>query len=465
MSRAVAALLGLVLTGCASVSAERSIDEVRKLAGPDAAALKAVTDASGETERAQAVEALLAKPLGMDEAIRLAMLNNRSAQAGLAELGVAEAELAQAGRIENPTLSFAKLRSEGEVEYERAFKLDLLGVLFIPWRMRIETQRLEQEKLRVAADIARLALETRKAWVNAVAAAQSARYRADVNEAAEAGATLARRMADVGNFSRLDQAREQAYYAETTAELARARQEAVEARERLIRLLGLGGSEVTKLTLPERLPDLPATPRAFEQTAQVAAQQRLDLQRARHEVEGLARSLGLGRATRWVNALETSYLHNSSNEGHRARGYELEFQLPLFDWGDARLARNEASYRAAFNRAAEIGLNAESELRARYLGYRTAYDLARHYRDEIVPLRRTIADESLLRYNGMLIGVFELLAEARQQVVAVDAYLDALRAFWVADADLALAASAGGGETGSGPRRAAGNQAGAPAGH
>jgi outer membrane protein TolC len=110
------------------------------------------------------------------------------------------------------------------------------------------------------------------------------------------------------------------------------------------------------------------------------------------------------------------------------------------------VARAEALYLQAVSRVAQTAVDAESELREAYGAYRTAFDTARHYRDELVPLRKRIADETLLRYNGMLIGVFELLADAREQVVAVNAALDATRTYWIAETDLRAAlAGAGGG--------------------
>jgi outer membrane protein TolC len=113
--------------------------------------------------------------------------------------------------------------------------------------------------------------------------------------------------------------------------------------------------------------------------------------------------------------------------------------LPIFDWGSARYARAEYTYMQAVNRAADTAVRARSEVREAYNAYRTAYDLAKHYRDEIVPLRKRISDENVLRYNGMLISVFELLADARSQIASVNAYLEALRDFWMAEANLALA--------------------------
>lgn len=157
------------------------------------------------------------------------------------------------------------------------------------------------------------------------------------------------------------------------------------------------------------------------------------------EAENIAASLGLTRATGFISVLELGYQRNSETGQPRQTGYELEMRLPLFDWGSARYARAEYAYMQAVNRAADTVVKARSEVREAYNAYRTAYDLAKHYRDEIVPLRKRIADENVLRYNGMLISVFELLADARSQIASVNAYIEALRDFWVAEANLELA--------------------------
>ena len=133
-------------------------------------------------------------------------------------------------------------------------------------------------------------------------------------------------------------------------------------------------------------------------------------------------------------------MRNSSNEAPTQRGWEIGFELPLFDWGGARVAQAEARLHAgACTAPRETAIDARSEVREAYGAYRTAYDIARHYRDEIVPLRKRIADENVLRYNGMLIGVFELLADARAQIASVNAAIEAQRDFWLAEADLDMA--------------------------
>jgi len=245
-------------------------------------------------------------------------------------------------------------------------------------------------------------------------------------------------MEQVGNFNKLQRAREQVFAAEAAMNLARAEQVRRATRERLTRLLGAWGTQ-TLFTLPSRLPDLPPAAMELPDIERVALAQRLDVQGARLAAENTARNLGLSKTTRFINVLELGLKRYVYDEAPTERGWEIAFELPLFDWGGARVARAEAVYMQAVHQAAEVAINARSEVREAYTGYRTAYDIARFQRDEVVPLHQRIAEENMLRYNGMLIGVFELLADARTQIASVNAAIEALRDFWIAQADLDMA--------------------------
>ncbi|NHZ99459.1 TolC family protein [Massilia sp. CCM 8734] len=448
--------------GCASFSPDGGYADVRQLAQQRTGdAIPASAPGAGNVE--QQVAALLAKPLSAEDAVTIALLNNRGLQAGYAELGIAEADLVQAGRIANPVFSFGRMKSHEGIEIERKLMLPVIGLLTMPVTTRLERRRYEQAQLRAAGEVLRTADATRRAWYGAVAAQQSAEYMEQVKNAAEASAELARRMAVAGNWSKLQHAREQAFYADSVAGLARARQARALEREKLTRLLGV--SNPAAFTLPARLPDLPAAPRDVQGAEAQAMGNRLDMLMAQKELAGLASSLGLTRATRFVNLLDLSYLRNTSDTGERATGYEIELQIPLFDWGGAKVAKAEAMYMQAVHRAARLAVDARSQVRESYSGYRTAYDLARHYRDEVVPLKKRIADEQLLRYNGMLISVFELLADAREQVVAVNAAIEAQRDYWIADAALQAALTGSGDATAATPRAGSAAPSAAPAQH
>ena len=463
---AATAAVVLFLGGCATLSQDGGFGEVQTAARErgvrqDVRWVKTGRDAE---EVQAATKKLLASPLTADAAVQVALLNNRGLQATYSELGIAESDVVQAGRLRNPGFSFTRLHRGDEVEIERTFMFDLLGLITMPIRTDLEKHRFELTRGRVTAEIMRVAADARRAWFRAVAAQESAKYAAQVNEAAEASAELARRMAAAGNFSKLDQAREQLFHAEATAQLARARQAALAERERLTQLMGLWGDDI-RFALPDRLPDLPKAATGIDDVEARALRQRLDVQGAMKEAEGIAASLGLTKATGFVNVIEVGYQRNSESGQPRQTGYEIELRLPIFDWGGARVARAEHTYLQAVNRAADVAIRARSEVREAYGAYRTAFDLARHYRDEIVPLRKRISEENLLRYNGMLISVFELLADARQQVAAVNAYIETLRDHWIAEANLQMAMTGGspGSMTLSGMQSAAGN--GGAAGH
>jgi len=436
------ALAALLLTGCAAFSPDGGLDTVSAITGERVGAPVRLQQSDADTDATQAAVAqMLAVPLSAESAVRIALMNNRGLQASLAELGVAEADRVQAGRLRNPGFSFSRL-SGADLEIDRGLIFDLAGLLTLPVRSGIEGRRFEQAKLQAASDALKLAADTRRAYFNAVAAAQTRQYMEQVKISAEAGAELAQRMVRSGNFSQLDAAREQAFYADATTQLAHATQRVSATREQLTRLLGLWGKNAG-FKLPERLPDLPQAPRAATDIEAQAMQQRLDVQMAKRDAEATASALGLTRVTRFVNVLEAGYINQSQSGAPRANGYEISIELPLFDWGDARQRKAESLYLASVNRVADRAIRARSQVRESYSAYRTSYDVARHYRDEVVPLRKKISDEMLLRYNGMLASVFELLADAREQANSVNAAIEAQRDYWLADTDLRMAISGG----------------------
>jgi outer membrane protein TolC len=441
--RAVATVATLFLAGCATFSPDGGFDRVEKAVAERGAGQARWVRSAEEADSVGArVKELLAQPLSAESAVQIALLNNPGLQARYAELGIAEADLVQASRWSGPKLSFARLTRGDEIERETSAFFDVLGLLSIPLSTKAQEKRFAAAQHRASEEALNLALATRKAWFAAVAAQQTAKYMDDVQLAAEASADLARRMAEIGNWPMLTRAREQVFYADTTAQLARARLAHTAAREKLTRLLGLWGEDIG-FALPERLPELPTAAREGVELEVQALRQRLDVQAARGDAESLAANLGLTKVTRFVDLVEIGALRKTETDQPVQRGWEIELRIPIFDFGGARVARAEHRYMQAVNRAADTAIRARSEVRESYAVYRTAFDIARHYRDEIVPLRKRISEEMLLRYNGMLSSVFELLADARDAVASVNAYLEAQRDFWIAEADLQMALTTG----------------------
>ena len=425
--------LSLMLAGCATLSPDGGMREVQQAVQQRLG--DAVQINKGEVGAGR-VEELLREPLTVDCAVQIALLNNKGLQASLYDIGISEADLVQASRLPTPSFAMRYTKNGGDFNIEQSLTFNIFSLFTMPLAKEIGERQLAQTKNLVTLEVLRMAADTRKAYFNAIAAEQAVAYMQQVQLAAEASNDLAEKMFAAGNFSKRDQMREQVFYAEVVAEVARSKQAETAAREKLIRLLGLLGEQ--KFDLPQRLPELPKQLVEQADIEADAMQQRLDIQAMQQAIAGLAKNLGLTKTTRFINVLELGPARVL--DGNRASPYkygvDISVELPLFDFGTTKVAKAEAIYMQAINRAAEQAVNARSEVREAYNNYRTSYDVAKRYRDEIVPLRKKIADENTLRYNGMLMSVFELLADARTQVASVHEYIQALRDFWLAQSDL-----------------------------
>jgi outer membrane protein, multidrug efflux system len=449
--------MAAALAGCASLSPEGDSAFVAELAQPRLAAFSSVSAMllqSQLTPEAQArVNALLQSPLTDQAAVQIALIHSPAAHAALARLGVSDADRVLASTWATPHFSFGVLREGDTREIERAFSFNLLGLLTLPWQSRVQTQQHEMLRLQTAQELVQLASRTRKAWVNAVAAEQSARYMADALAAAQASAELARRMVKAGNWSQMQQTREQLQLAEVQAQRQRAQHQAVVERETLTRLLGLQASQAA-FTLPSRLPELPATLGGQQAEAGLQARalrERLDVRSALARTQQLADATALEPWQTWARGMELGLVHNSTLErgnsgagspgGHLTKnGWELSLPLPLAGT-DARQARAEALMREAAARLRETQVAASSEVRQAWSATSSAHALARQYRDEVVPLRKSMSEEILQRYNGMLLSVFDVLTDARAQIAVVNAAMLVERDFWLVKTDLDTALS------------------------
>ncbi|MEN5180864.1 TolC family protein [Comamonas testosteroni] len=441
-------LAALVLAGCASVSPDglRS-DVAQRTEGrlPPGAQLPPI-DAKARQEAKTQINRWLETPVDADTAVRIALLNNPGLQGQLAQLGVADAQRVQALTLPNPSFTFGRFRNSQEREIERQLSFGLVQLITLPWRSRWQGWQMEQATLTAAQQVLLLAADTRRTWLRAVAAEQALAANERMHEAASLGGELAARMAQVGNFSKLDQARELALQQQAAAQLARARLNAQLEREQLARRMGLWGQQLA-FQLPAQLPELPKSAgdlRSGEDAEATALRQRLDLGALRRDLDVSAGREGWAAIGSIFGDIGATYSNNTSTErdgGHsdKTQGWEFDVPLPLFDWGFAArgVAQNEVLRSAAVLR--DNAIRARSEARSQWLAYRTAYDLAQQQQAEVLPLARLVQEETVYRYNGMFVSVWQLLAQARATTQAVVTATEAQRDFWLAETDLQLA--------------------------
>lgn len=461
---------GTVLSGCIAPETfpiDRGFTEVSVGArGVTKAESVWVTSAAQSAAIDAEVRALVkGRTIDAETAVRVALLNNRGLQAAYADLGTSVAELWQESLLENPSVAVGISGNSMTQVIEGAIISNLLSLATRERRIAIAQTRVLQAQQEAIEATLRLAAETRRAFIDASAAWGVVVELNRANVTADAAAELALELGRTGAWTKAEQARQQAFYAELTAETARAKLAARLAKERLTRQLGLWGENLT-YQVPNGLPELPRTVCDQSTIERLALQNRADLEIAKLELEALARSYGLTEATRYVTDLqltagaeiereveteENEDGTTSENATNRLGGRaEIEFEIPIFDTGAVRLRKAELATMRAANLLAERAVNVRSEARAAYLSYRGTYDIARQYRDAVVPLRRIIEGEAVLTYNGMITNTFDLLNDTRIRIDSLRAALEARRDFYLAEVDV-TAAIYGGGVEGAEP--------------
>ena len=258
----------------------------------------------------------------------------------------------------------------------------------------------------------------------------------------QASADLARQLGEAGNINKLQQAREGSLYVELGAQLAEARLQGKAERERLTRLMGLWGRDIA-FRLPKSLPALPRTIASERDVEATALKERLDLRAARHDLDALARQLGLINATRYVTDVNFAFQNDTERAAPTSAGSNLvrngavlDFTIPIYDFGESKVRNARETYMAAANRLAQRAINARSQAREAYTRYRGKYDLARYYQERVLPLQTTILEQSSLETNGMLSDVSQLIIDARLRSTNNVAAIAAKRDYFLAAVDL-----------------------------
>ena len=439
----------LLLSACKTFSPDGGMSTVAAIAGQGLN--KSVVRISSEEDASLAqgeVARRLKAPLSADAAVQIALLNNAGLQAAYNRLGIAEAVMVQASRPPLPTFSFDRVSTSIELDIERQIVASILSLATWPARSKIAGVRFEQAQLRAAEETLRVAAETRKAYIRAVAARQILAALNSAKATSDASAALAEKLTQTGAVNTLDHARRQVLASEMEAQVTGARQQANATGERLTRLLGLwGGTDVNRL-LPSALPPLPGKSRSLASVEQEAMDRRVDLAVARLEVEALARSYGLTDKTRLINVLNASGISKTQKDkgGPSADGggFDIAFEVPLYDFGRARVREAEQRYSEALNQLAEMAVNARSEAREAYGAYAATRAIAAQYERDVLPVRQTISDQTELQYNAMQVDAFALLEAARANAAAKVASIEAKRNFWLASTDLSAAVLGGG---------------------
>lgn len=431
-------IAGIGVVGCGPVPGDR-FDEVQTLAA-QRLGQRVQWDGHTADDRAvqQAIDALLARPLSVDGAVQVALLNNHHLQATFEDLGIAQADLVQAGLLKNPVLDVQVRfpdRRPSKTYLDFLAAENLLDVFLIPARKKIAAGHLEEARARVTQEVLSLAADTASAFYAWQGAAQMVELRQSIADASAASLNIATRLRQAGNTTELDYLGERAQSARADVELASAKAEAGEARERLNALIGVWGSR-TNWTAPLRLADLPKDYALPDNLEAIAIQQRQDLEAARQDVLNQSRIYGLTVDTRFFAEADAGVEGERETDGQWRIGPTISIPIPLFDQGQAAIPKAAAIVRQSRQQYAALVAQIRSQVRAARARLTNAQAMAELYHDQVLPIQQRLLDETQLRYNGMLAGVFQLLQAKRDQIDAAVGYVQSLKAYWTARAEL-----------------------------
>ena len=379
-----------------------------------------------------AIDALLAKPLDTDAAVRIALANNQRLAASLAELGIAGGELANA-TVLGPLEVDASLRfGGGGHELELAAIQDLSGLVAMPRRRAAAHAEVAAARARTTALAIALAARVEIALRDVLAAQQEVELRKTVFDATDAAATLRERMFAAGNTTALAQARERDAREMARIDLSRARATVETRRATVDALLGLSGSR-TSWTVAGRLADAPPTAPALEDLESAAVDASLALAADRARVEAAASRAGAATIRAFVPELGVGVSvldHVGGDADHGVSlGPAIRLGLPVFDQRRGERAQADAAHAAAAHELAAVAVELRAHARAARVAAQAAHEEVRRLADVVLPLRQQIVDETLLHYNAMDADPFQLVAARRALAEAGHDYLDALRRY------------------------------------
>jgi cobalt-zinc-cadmium efflux system outer membrane protein len=395
-------------------------------------------DQAAREQALQEVRRLLRKPLTISSAVQIALLKNRSLQATFEEIGLSYADVLEAATIPNPRFDLAiripdKPPSGTYIDYSVA--IDFLSIIMIPLKKRVAKDRLESVALRVADDTLELVSQVKEAFYTFQASQQLLKRFKEIVEANAASLDLAQREHEAGNITDLGLAQQQESYSRSRLEVAVKEADIRGNREKLNRLLGLWGAD-TNWQIAGELPAVPSSDLPARGLERLAISQRLDLQADYLRVTSEAKNLGLTKAFRLLGALDFGVESERETDAQTRTGPTFAIELPIFNQGQARIARGEAALKREEDKFEALAIDVRSQIRELRDQLTNKKEMARFYQDELLPNERRILSESLSQYNAMEINNFELFTTKAEEARTEREYIEAVRDYWITRTEL-----------------------------
>ena len=404
-------------SGCASLSAQKGFQDVESVVKARTGLRTHWDQGTSEDEWVQeTVLVMLEKKLSVDEAVQIALLSNSSIQAEYEELGIAQADLVQAGLLSNPIFSGSWLQPAGAGTTNTDFSVEqnFFDILFLPLNKKMAKEQFTQAKHLVVNFLFNFTSEVRTAYYELQADNQMYGLHEKYMQAAEAAVELANRQFDAGNISPIDLAKRKADYHELKLKLIQIKTEMRSKHEILSRLMGLSESSFD-WQIKDTLPLLPEQKLQIDNLEELAIKQRLDLAAAQQEIEIVKKSLKLEKFG-FLSSLDIGIHTEEDSEGKNVTGPEVSIGIPFFDRGQAARAKARAKLRQSQEKVRAMEADIRSEVRLLTDRMQTARQSVKYYIETIIPVHEEIVEHSQKEYNFMLHGVYTLLQDKQKEI-------------------------------------------------
>lgn len=390
-------------------------------------------------ESGQLVHDLLSKPLSVEDAVQVSLLNNPEIQAHLQELRISRAERLQGRLLPNPELEASihsrRLEETGENVHDYGLSLmqELNGLIFYPFKWRQTGAQYDEAKMRIADQLLSEVSEVKKAYFKLQSLQQRKVMLETILQTVEAATELAKRQRQAGTLSALDLANQETLVHETRLSLARTESQVIAAREDLNRQLGFSRNE-SSWSIPDRLPKPEEKDPSLDELESLALSKRRDLAAARYELKSLDRQVTLNYLD-IVPSIRAGVLVEQE-EGDQFIGPIAQIEIPLTDWNQAGIARARAKRSQGRSHLQALEAKSLAEIRTLFQRLTTARKSVKTYEEDILPLRIKAVDESQKHYNYMLLGVYQLLQAKQNEISTFQNYIESLEEYWLTRVDL-----------------------------
>lgn len=429
-------LIGCLL-GCASVEPQEGFGDVARTVEtrtPEQVVWR--TGGPEDDEADQAVAELLDQPLTSDAAAQIALLNNRRLQATYELLGIAQADLVQAGLLSNPVFSASITFpiDGGASRPNLGIAQSFLDIFFVPLRERVAKAALVATQQRVADQVIEHAARTRAALYRVQADMQTVTMLEQIAEETREALEVVHELREAGQVGYIDVRNKEALLEQARMDLRRAESELELSRERATVLMGLKGEGVRWEAEP-RLPDLPEEEAPVAELQSAALERSLELAAIRAEVDAAGGRIDLAEASALLPTGDVG-MQAQRRSGVWNVGPQLSLPLPIFDQGQAVRAEAEARLRQQQHVYEAATIEVRSAARTAAHRVQIAREVTDHYRDILLPLREEIYEDSLLQYNALNISILDLITVRQQQMDTEREYIEAIYDYWVARTQL-----------------------------